>query len=244
MHEDAAVPAATLLTRREAVRRAALLLGYAVSAPTLAGVLAGCERARPGSDWQPQTLSREWSEMVATLGEHILPETDTPGARDAGVHEFIDIMLTEYYPPEERDRFLAGLRRVDARARSRHGAGFLELSAEQQLELVRALNEQAFAMEIGDGGATLPVQSPDLEQTQMETGRGTEEGTAASIAVGADEVWEAEDIGEQAFFRTLKELVLVGYYTSEVGATRELRVNPMGVYRSDIPYAEIGRAWS
>jgi len=51
-------------------------------------------------------------------------------------------------------------------------------------------------------------------------------------------------VGPQAFFRTMKELTLVGYYTSEAGATRELRVNPMGRYRGDVPYAEIGTAWA
>lgn len=47
------------------------------------------------------------------------------------------------------------------------------------------------------------------------------------------------------FFAKLKELVVVGYYTSEVGATQELRFNPMPMqYRGDIPLAEVGRAWS
>ena len=53
---------------------------------------------------------------------------------------------------------------------------------------------------------------------------------AASGAVELDSDWDPEDVGRQAFFRTLKELVLVGYYTSEVGATQELRVNPMGTW--------------
>jgi hypothetical protein len=42
----------------------------------------------------------------------------------------------------------------------------------------------------------------------------------------------------------MKELTLLGYYTSEVGATQELKVNPMGVYRSDVPYRSIGHSWA
>ena len=38
--------------------------------------------------------------------------------------------------------------------------------------------------------------------------------------------------------------MLVGYYTSEVGATEELRVNPMGVWLPDIPYGQVGRSWA
>lgn len=54
----------------------------------------------------------------------------------------------------------------------------------------------------------------------------------------------AGDVGRDSFFRLMKELTLTGYYTSEAGATRELRVNPMGTFRSDIPYSEIGRSWA
>lgn len=47
------------------------------------------------------------------------------------------------------------------------------------------------------------------------------------------------------FFPWLKELTLVGYYTSEVGASRELRyVHVAGRYDGDVPYRQIGRAYS
>ena len=42
----------------------------------------------------------------------------------------------------------------------------------------------------------------------------------------------------------MKELTLLGYYTSEAGAMSELKVNPMGVYRGDIPYRSIGHSWA
>jgi len=45
-------------------------------------------------------------------------------------------------------------------------------------------------------------------------------------------------------FREFKQLTVVGYYTSEVGASEELRIQPMGAYLADIPYDEVGRAWS
>ena len=59
------------------------------------------------------------------------------------------------------------------------------------------------------------------------------------------EAWSGDGATETPpFFRTIKSLTLFGYYTSEVGATQELRVNPMGIYRADIPFDEIGRAWA
>ena len=43
----------------------------------------------------------------------------------------------------------------------------------------------------------------------------------------------------------LKELTLVGYYTSEVGATQELRYERApGRYDGCMPYEDLGRAWA
>lgn len=47
------------------------------------------------------------------------------------------------------------------------------------------------------------------------------------------------------FFATLKEWTLVGYYTSEVGATQELRwLAVPGRYEADVAFEEVGRAWA
>lgn len=67
------------------------------------------------------------------------------------------------------------------------------------------------------------------------------------------ETLDEEAFGENAdfdpskppFFRTMKELTLVGYYTSEIGATQELRFDPvMGRYDACVPLEKIGRAWA
>jgi len=191
-----------LIDRREALRRTALLLGGVLTAPTVAGVLAGCEaRSVPDGAWNPRALTPDQANLVATIADHILPETDTPGARAVGVHRFIDAMLAESYPAEDRARFLAGLADVDARARRTCGRAFLQCATTEQRALLVHLDGEAFA--------TTP--SPD----------------------------------EAPFFRTMKELTLVGYYTSEIGATRELRHAPVpGRFDGCVPLAEIGRAWA
>ena len=80
---------------------------------------------------------------MATIAERILPATDTPGAREAGVHEFIDLLLTDWRSDEERDRFLAGLAQLDADSRQSFGEAFLSLTAEQQLTLLDPLDVEA-----------------------------------------------------------------------------------------------------
>jgi len=188
--------------RREALRRAALLLGGALSAPTVAGVLAGCQAARgPDSGWAPRALTRAQADLVAAIAEHILPDTDTPGARAAGVHRFIDALLAECYAAPERQRFLEGLAEVDARAGRSVGRPFLECAPGDQRALLAEVDREAFA-----------------------SGAGT---------------------SEPPFFRTFKELTLVGYYTSEIGATRELHHAPVpGRYDGCVPLAQVGRTWA
>ncbi|MGK0418710.1 MAG: hypothetical protein ACJAST_003826 [Halopseudomonas sp.] len=47
------------------------------------------------------------------------------------------------------------------------------------------------------------------------------------------------------FFAKLKELVVVGYYSSEVGATQELSYLPMPMfYDGEYDYSKIGRRWT
>jgi len=182
-----------VIDRREALRRAALMLGGALSSPVVAAVLAGCEARRaPAAGWRPRVLSADQAEMVATIAEHVLPETDTPGARAVGVHRFIDAMVAESYAAEERQQFLTGLEGVNDRARRVYGRAFLACTASDQLALLGELDRTA-----------------------------------------------------DPFFHSLKELTLVGYYTSEIGATRELHHVPVpGRYEGCAPLAQIGRTWA
>ncbi len=201
------------MQRREALKRIALVLGGALSAPTLAGVLGGCKAGPLDGFYVPRTLTLDQYDLVATLTELIIPETDTPGATAAGVHTFIDVMLTEWYPVADRTRFLNGLKTIDARARNAYTAVFRDCTADEQVALLTVMDREAF---------------PDPETEPEET---------AALR-------ERLSQGDPPFFRTLKELTVSGYYTSEVGATQELRVMPMGLHRADVPYDEIGRAWA
>lgn len=53
--------------------------------------------------------------LVRELSDVILPRTETPGALDAGVPEFIERILAWWDTTEERDRFLRGLAAIESR---------------------------------------------------------------------------------------------------------------------------------
>jgi gluconate 2-dehydrogenase gamma chain len=226
--------------RREALRRTALLLGGAVSAPTLAAMLAGCETPATGeAGWTPSALTSEQGAQVATIAEHIIPATDTPGARDAGVHRFIDRMLAEYYAPDERAAFLAGLADVDSRARIAKGKAFVALTSAEQHDILAALDADAYR-----------PAPPAASNAAAAAGRGQDAAESRTEGATADQrkpepTRPHPEPARQPFFRTMKELTLLGYYTSQPGATQELRYAPIpGRFDGCVPFATVGRAWS
>ncbi len=133
-------------SRRDAVKQIAILVGATLSAPTLAALARadGAWAAVPEHAWKPRSLTVAQSELVAALADGILPATDTPGARAAGVHQFIDALLTDYYPDAERTRFLEGLRIVDSRSAAAHRAHFIDIGAARQAALIAALDTDAY----------------------------------------------------------------------------------------------------
>jgi hypothetical protein len=132
--------------RRELLR----LLSGALAVPALAGLsadelLALGQRLHAmggGAGQQRRVLSEEQDRAVTMLAERIIPATDTPGATAARVNEFIDLILAEWYSDEDRDRFLAGLRDLDARGRDRFGVSFADADAAQQTVLLAELDDE------------------------------------------------------------------------------------------------------
>lgn len=130
------------MNRREALQKAAWVLGYAVATPTLVGVLNGC-KAQPELAFKPVFLNEDQARLVAEVAEIIIPKTDTPGAKDVGVPGFIDLILKDCYKKEDQDRFLSGLTEFDNAAKSAFGDLFLDLEPAQQSEHVKKTHDVA-----------------------------------------------------------------------------------------------------
>ncbi len=222
-----------MMNRRETLQRLALLAGGTLAYSTLAGLMGGC-RARPGA---PRVqLSEEAFEALAALCERIIPETDTPGARAAGVPEFIDHMLKDWYYAAERIHFLDGLEAARRKARQMHGQDIPALPAEAQDALLGALQQES---------QNTPVREVVIDRT---TGAIVERPDTYDEDLAAGRSPRRIRVVLRPFFRMLKELTVVGYYTSEVGAMANLKVSYMpgrfdlpGHYDGCIPYDEVGR---
>jgi gluconate 2-dehydrogenase gamma chain len=184
---------AGVLTRREALQRAALYLGCALTPSILSGVL----RAQPalaGTARSSRDLSPRQLDLAAAIADRILPRTGTPGALDVGVLTFIDVMYGGYLSDEERQRFANGLELADAAAHSAYQGGYGQLP-------------------------------PELKDRVLQ---GMADASAAE---------------EKSFFLQIKELTIVGYFTSETVGKNVLRYDPVpGAYQGCIPLSEVGPA--
>jgi gluconate 2-dehydrogenase gamma chain len=193
-----------IIDRREAIKRTAMLMGAAVSASAITGVLNGCKPA-PELLYTPVFFAPDQARIVTEVCEIIIPKTDTPGAKEAGVPGFIDTMLKDCYKKEDQDRYIEGLTAFDERAKSTFGDRFIHCKPEQQTELVKTVHDEALQ--------------------QMKENR------------------EAK----RPFMLMTKELTLLGFFTSEPGATQVLQyVAVPGAYKGCIPLSEAGngKAWA
>jgi hypothetical protein len=132
-----------MLQRRELLKRAAWLLGGAVSAPAALAILQGCS-AKESTDAPPalRVLTAAQYALVAELAETMIPRTETSGARDAGVPAFIDQALDAVYVKADQERFTAGLVAFGKSA-SDSGKPFLERAPAERALLVKQALESA-----------------------------------------------------------------------------------------------------
>ncbi|MEZ0542032.1 gluconate 2-dehydrogenase subunit 3 family protein [Fibrella arboris] len=120
------------MKRREAIQRAALMMGGVLSAPTLAGAMGRILNAGPSVPVSP-----EQEALLAEVADVIIPTTTTPGAKAAGVEKFIVRVMRDCYPQADQEQFYAGLAKLDGESKTRFSKGFAALEATQKIEMVR-----------------------------------------------------------------------------------------------------------
>jgi Gluconate 2-dehydrogenase subunit 3 len=182
------------MQRREALR---MLLGGGVLSAVPADLFGFFRDSHPASGYALRTLDPPQNELVVAMIDQIIPATDTPGAKAARVNEFIDVILTEWADDEERGSFLNGLADVDKQSNALFSKDFAAASPEQQLTLLRSLDETAaVARARSEPKKRPPFWKPEGRDTQMQ----------------------------DDFFTVFKKMTVHGYYTSEIGFSQELKL--------------------
>ena len=90
---------------------------------------------------QPTFFQPEELRMLEILSERIIPRSDTPGAKDAGVALLIDKAIVA--EPSRGPSYRAGLADLNALAYGSYEKDFTALSEEQQIALLNPLSLEA-----------------------------------------------------------------------------------------------------
>ena len=91
-------------------------------------------------------FTAEQREAVDALAETIIPETDTAGAIEADVTDFIELIVAEWYQAGERERFMRGLTHIDQHAEALYGVRFAYAGAARQTAILAGLEAEGRAL--------------------------------------------------------------------------------------------------
>ena len=130
------------IQRREVLR----VMAMAAAAATFPGFTkwafagshppTGALQIKPAT-YKPQFFSAEEYALVERLTDLIIPSDETPGAREAGVAEFVDHMIA--HDRNQQYKYRTGLTWLNAHAERTLGQPFLKISQEQQISLLEPL---------------------------------------------------------------------------------------------------------
>jgi hypothetical protein len=152
------------------------------------------------------------------VAETILPQTDTPGAKAAHTGAFMALMVTDAYSHRHQAIFRDGMRQIGAVCRREFDSSFMQATPGQRLALLQRLDAER-QREIDAREDARTTRAPALAR----------ESPAAPLH----------------YFRLMKELALLGYFTSEIGYRQAMRyLETPGRYDPCAPYAPGEKIWA
>jgi hypothetical protein len=181
-----------MMNRREALARVAAITGTAIFGAEY--FLTGCSphAADRSTAFTPQELS-----LMDEIAETIIPTTDSPGAKAAGVGAFMAAMARDGYDDGTFAVFRKGLAQLEKK-------GFLSASPAERTAVLTEIDREAW-----------------------------------------NHAKEKARTDPPHYFRLMKELTLIGFFTSEIGCTQARRYSAVpGTYDGNAPYKKGDRAWT
>ena len=125
-----------MINRREALSRVALIMGGTVLGAE--AFLSGCKTDTKGVSFTKDDIA-----FLNEVAETIIPATTTPGAKEAKVGEFMQIMVSDCYEEKNQAIFMEGIKKLDEASKKLNSKGFMESTPEQRNTLLVALDKEA-----------------------------------------------------------------------------------------------------
>jgi hypothetical protein len=185
------------MNRRDAIGRVALLMGGAVIGAEF--FLSGC---RPnGASNVEDLFKQENADFLNEVAETILPTTaSSPGAKTARVGQFMSVMVRDCYTPADQKTFIEGISKLNDASQKKYSAKFMDITPAQRTELLIAADAE-----------------------QKEYYKQLYKKIAPEEAKHKGDINYVEPDQPNHYFKMMKEITLLGFFTSEVGATKALR---------------------
>jgi Gluconate 2-dehydrogenase subunit 3 len=218
---------AQVIDRREAIKRVSALLGGV----TLIGgsaLLTRCTGDRRTAVQGVGEFTAADVMLLDEIAETILPETQTPGAKAAQVGAFMALMVTDSYKPEDQAIFRAGMRQLEDASMKANNASFMSATPAARLSLLETLDREAKTHQ--------DAKDERAKQRKQEFREGREQKTE-------EEEKQVDDADH--YFRMMKQLALLGYFTSEIGYTKAMRYEESpGTFEPCLPYTAGEKIWA
>jgi len=226
-----------MINRREAILRVTAMLG-GVALVGGSALLTGCREEAPRKgEVSENAFSPFTTDEIAFLDEvadTILPTTSTPGAKAAKTGAFMALIVTDSYSPRDQKVFRDGMRLLDEASSKSNGVSFMAATPQQRLALLEIVDRDQKAQADARNRERLKKAEAFLSDERKEAAP-TGETPAAAIT--------AEPPAH--YFRMMKELALLGYFTSEIGCTQAQRyVESPGRFDPCVPYKPGEKAWA
>ena len=128
------------MNRRDAISRVALLLGGTVLGAE--AFLSGCTNTDKNIGGAGTNFSNDDVMFLDEVAETILPATDTPGAKDAKVGDFMTRIVRDCYTPADQKVFVDGMQKLNEASKKKSGKSFMDASTQERHDLLVDLDKE------------------------------------------------------------------------------------------------------
>ncbi|MGH7603247.1 MAG: gluconate 2-dehydrogenase subunit 3 family protein [Gemmatimonadaceae bacterium] len=219
-----------LITRREAVLRVTALLG-GVALVGGSAFLTGC---RNSTNYGAPFTADEVA-FLDEVADTILPQTSTPGAKAAKTGAFMAKMVYDSYHADDQKIFRDGMGKLDDVTKDKYNVSFMKATPQQRLMILTALDRDQRSLSQAQEDAWRKKSLAYLTDQRKEAAPGSDVGAATAATATTP----------THYFRMMKELALLGYFTSEIGCTVAQRyAETPGAYNPCAPYTPGEKAWA
>ena len=165
--------------------------------------------------------------LLNEIGETIIPASATsPGAKAAQVGQFMKVYVTDCYTPQDQETFIEGISTIKNLCKNKYDKEFINLTSQQKRELLIMLEKEALEL------PTRKNEKVVADGDAVQTGKAQEDKLK----------FKGND---KHYYPMIKDLTLLGYFTSEPGATKALRyIQTPGYYKGEVPCQPGDKAWA